>query len=302
MRIALIGAEGQLGTDLQTVLPAVLAADVVPLTHRDVELTDSESIEQALDRADAETVINVAAYNLVDRAEDEPEAAFAVNAFGPRRLAQACERRGLTLLHVSTDYVFGLDETRSLPYAEHDGPGPVSAYGSSKLAGENFVRSECRRHFVVRTCGLYGHAALAGRGKGNFVETMLRLAADRDELRVIDQQRCTPTATADLAHAIAGLLRTDRFGLYHATNGGSVTWYEFAREIFRLAGVEIKLIPITPEEFGARARRPGYSVLDCAKLADTLGKQLPPWHDALEAYLAKRAARVAGAQHDIQGT
>lgn len=288
MRIALIGAEGQLGTDLVPVLAEEISAEVVPLSHRDVELTDAQSIERALEQANADAVINAAAYNLVDRAEEEPQAAFAVNAFGPRLLAESCRRRDLALLHVSTDYVYGLDERRAKPYTERDCPGPVSVYGASKLAGEYFVRSLCQRHFVVRTCGLYGHAALAGRGKGNFVETMLRLGAEREELRVVNGQRCTPTSTADLARAIAGLLRTDQYGLYHVTNGGSVTWYEFAREIFRVSGVQIRLIPVTPEEFGARARRPGFSVLDGTKLADTIGGPLPAWHEALERYLADR--------------
>jgi dTDP-4-dehydrorhamnose reductase len=136
------------------------------------------------------------------------------------------------------------------------------------LAGENFVRAKCSRHFVVRTCGLYGLTALHGAGKGNFVETMLRLGRERKQLRVVDDQRCTPTATADLADALVQLIETDAFGLYHATNSGSLTWCEFAREIFRLAKLEVEVTPITTAEFGAKAHRTVFSVLDCSQAGE----------------------------------
>ncbi len=171
MRIAIIGAFGQLGSDL---VP-LLGERAIALGHADIELADPSSIAGALDARQPTHVINCAAYNLVDRAEDEPEAAFRVNAFGTRNLALWCAARNAALVNVSTDYVFGLDGSLGRPRRETDPTGPVSAYGASKLAGENFVRSLCPRHLVVRTCGLYGrHAA---RGKGNFVETMLRLGA-----------------------------------------------------------------------------------------------------------------------------
>ena len=251
-----------------------------------IEITDANSVERALSAARAELVVNCAAYNLVDRAEDEPEVAYAVNALGPRNLAGWCAERDAALLHVSTDYVFGLDRERTEPYRPDDAPGPVSAYGVGKLAGEYFVRSVCRRHFVVRTCGLYG--VQATRAKGNFVETMLRLGTERDELSVVDDQRCTPTYTVDLAAVLAGLVETEAFGTFHATNSGSMTWCEFAREIFRQADVSVNVTPITTEEFGARAGRPRYSVLNCDELAATIGVELPPWQDALARYLAER--------------
>src|SRR5690606_35857431 len=166
-------------------------------------------------------VVNTAAYNAVDRAEQQPRAAFEVNALGPLHLARYCEARGITLLHVSTDYVFGADAARSTPWTEEDRPGPVSVYGCSKLAGEYLVAQACRRHFVVRTCGLYGTAI--DDSKGNFVRTMLRLAGERDELRVVNDQYCTPSYTADVARAIDALLATDEHGLYHVTNAGQTT-------------------------------------------------------------------------------
>lgn len=284
MRIALIGATGQLGSDLQ---PA-LSADVLPLGHDRIEITDLENVRRAFDEIRPEFVINCAAYNFVDRAEEEPQAAYAVNALGPRNLAIECGARRIPLLHVSSDYVFGADRTRTLPYAESDLPGPLGAYAVSKLAGEQFVQAHCPEHFIVRTCGLYGLAASRGKGKGNFVETMLRLGSQRPRLTVVDDQCCTPTSTADLARAIAALVPTRRFGLYHATSSGQTTWCGLAREIFRLTNSNVVVQPITTAAFGAKAGRPAFSVLDCNKLEATIGWRLPDWREALAAYLGAR--------------
>ena len=288
MRIALIGAAGQLGSDLWPRLQAA-GHDVLPLGHADIEITDAARVASVLEPLQPQFVINAAAYNLVDKAEDEPEVAYAVNGLGPRNLARFCERQAIGLLHISSDYVFGrVEMAQTTPLDEQTLPAPNSAYSVSKLAGEYFARSECSRHFVVRTCGLYGDAARRGQGKGNFVETMLRLGRDRKQLRVVDDQRCTPTATADLADMLTRLVATEAYGLYHATNAGDMTWCEFAREIFRLAQLDVEVTPITTAEFGAKARRPGFSVLDCRKLASVIGTQMPDWHDALGRYLANR--------------
>ena len=287
MRIALIGAAGQLGSDL---LPRLMADghDVEPLEHSHIDITDVAQSAIILLAAFPDLVINCAAYNLVDKAEDEPEKAHLVNALGARNLAGLCEDNGCRLLHVSSDYVFGgITSGRTEPLSELDLPAPNSVYSVSKLAGEYFVRSKCSRSYVVRTCGLYGTAALRGQGKGNFVETMLRLGKDRKQLKIVGDQHCTPTSTVDLADALARLVATDAFGLYHATNSGSMTWCEFAREIFRLAKLEVEVLPITTAEFGAKARRPGFSVLDCGKLASVIGGPLPDWHEALAKYLAR---------------
>jgi len=286
MRIALIGASGQLGSDLQS----RLADDVIPLSHTDIEITDVTCVRRQLDRVAPDMVLNAAAYNFVDRAEDEPAAAYAVNALGPRNLSLFCCERGIPVLHVSSDFVFGLDAGRSIPYREDDFPGPISAYGVSKLAGEYYVRSLCRQHFVVRTCGLYGRTGTQEGGKGNFVETMLRLGKEGRELKVVDDQRCTPTSATDLATAIVTLIRTDAYGLYHATSTGDVTWYQFAKELFRLARLDVSIAAITSQEFGAQARRPAYSVLDTHKLTDTIGVTLPHWQEALAQYVAARPA------------
>ncbi len=283
MKIALIGAFGQLGTELRQ----TLAGDLVPLGRDRLDLTDAAAVDAVLNEIAPDRVVNAAAYNLVDRAEDEPQTALAVNAVGPLLLARWCGARGISLLHVSTDYVFGLDAARRFPYLETDPAAPVSAYGLSKAAGEAAVRAYCPRHFIVRTCGLYGRQQT--RGKGNFVETMLRLGRERDELRIVDDQRCTPTAAADVATAIAALIATDAYGTYHATNAGNATWREFAEEIFRIAGYSTRVTPITTSEYGAKARRPGYSVLDCRKLERTTGTMLPRWQDALAKYIAARS-------------
>jgi dTDP-4-dehydrorhamnose reductase len=281
MRIAIVGASGQLGTALR----ACLKGEILPLTHAEIEITDPARIDAALSAARPDCVINAAAYNFVDRAEDEPQAAHDVNALGPYNLARWCERSGASLLHVSTDYVFGADATRTTPFAESDPPEPQSAYAASKAAGERFVQSELSRHFIVRTCGLYGSAST--QGKGNFVKTMLRLAKDRKELPVVNDQHCTPSFASDVAGAIARLIATEQYGLYHATNFGGTTWYEFACEIFCLANIEITVGPITSAEYPQKAKRPGYSVLDCSKLAAVIGGPLPPWQDALGRYLAE---------------
>jgi dTDP-4-dehydrorhamnose reductase len=260
------------------------------LRHADIEITDAANVSAVLKPLRPDLVFNTAAYNLVDKAEDEPDAAMSNNAAGPQNLVRLCAAQNWRLMHISTDYVFdGATGPALRPWTELDPAIPTGRYALSKWTGEQLVLAGCSRSFVVRTCGLYGLAALRGAGKGNFVETMLRLGRDRKQIRVVDDQRCTPTSTADLADALVKLIATDAFGLYHATNSGSMTWCEFAREIFRLANLDVEVIPITTAEFGAKAKRPAYSVLDCSKLASVIGEPLPDWHDALARYLASRS-------------
>jgi dTDP-4-dehydrorhamnose reductase len=286
MRTAVLGAAGQLGRDL---VPR-LAGDVVALSRADLDLERPDTIAAYFAANRPDVFVNCAAYNLVDKAEADPAPAFAANALGVRLLARECAARGVKLVHVSTDYVFGLDAARATPFTEADAPGPVSAYGLSKLAGEYAARAADPGHLVVRTCGLYGVWGSGGKG-GNFVETMLRVAGQGKPLKVVSDQRCTPSYTADVADAIVGLLRVGAGGLYHVTNAGDCSWHEFAAEIFRRAGVAADLSPTTSAAFGAPARRPGYSVLSNAKLA-AAGVAAPrPWREALAAYLVERANR-----------
>ena len=280
MRIAVLGAAGQLGSELCL----RLGAEAIPLTRAELDICQEDQVPAVLGKLQPDAIVNCAAYNAVDLAESEPEAAFRGNALGPRNLARFAQTAGTALVHVSTDYVFGLDAQRERPYRESDLPGPVGAYGISKLAGEEFVRAECRRHFVLRTCGLYGRHARSG--KRNFVETMLRLGVEREELRIVSDQRCTPTATFDLAQAIIDLLKTDRYGTYHVTNAGDCSWAEFATEIFRMANLKTRVVPISSAEYGAKARRPGYSVLDSSLVAQALNRPLRSWQSALADYIA----------------
>lgn len=283
MRIALVGGRGQLGT----ALAGILQGDLVPLGSDAFDVAAPDQVHAKLDAAEPQLVINASAYNFVDRAEDEPERAYAVNALGPRNLASWCGKHDVPLVHVSTDYVFGLDAARRSPYAESDLPGPLGAYAVSKLAGEAFVQSLATKHYVVRTCGLYGKAV--SHGKGNFVETMLRLGRERDSLSVVDDQWCTPTSALDLARAIGRLISTEKYGLYHATASGETTWCRLAQEVFRLAGLKVSVKPITTAGYPTKARRPAWSVLDTRKLTAAIGAPLPSWQESLAEYLASRS-------------
>lgn len=286
MRYAVIGAAGQLGRDLCPMLPG----EVVPLGRPECDLANHATLDNQLSVVAPDVVINCAAYNLVDKAESEPDAAFAVNAWGVRALAKACQRRGCVLVHFSTDYVFGLETVRDTAFSTSDSPGPTSIYGLSKLCGEYAARTECERHFVIRTCGLYGVWGSGGKGT-NFVETMLRVAGQGKPLKVVADQHCTPSYTKDVAAATVALIATARYGLYHVTNAGATTWFEFARAIFELAGVRADLSPTTTRDYAAAARRPGYSVLECRAL-EAVGVALPrPWREALAAYLDERKGR-----------
>jgi dTDP-4-dehydrorhamnose reductase len=288
MRFAVLGAAGQLGRDLCPRLPG----EVVPLTRADLDLSCPETIPAAVAALGVGVFVNCAAYNLVDKAESERDAAFAVNAWGVRALAVACRAAGVKLVHFSTDYVFGLDASRATPFTEDDAPGPVNVYGLSKLAGEYLARAAAPDALVIRTCGLYGLWGSGGKG-GNFVETMLRLAAEGKPIRVVNDQRCTPSYTVDVAEATAGLIRAGASGLFHVTNAGSCTWYEFASAIFHLSGLKPDLSPITSAERITPARRPAYSVLSTAKLADP-GVPAPRLcTEALAAYLFERRQHSA---------
>lgn len=290
MTIVLVGANGQLGSDLRRVLNAdYQAGQIVPLTRSDLDVTDHGRVREFLAERAPRVVINTAAYHRVDEVESNPFWAFEVNAIAVHNLASVCRDLDCVLVHVSTDYVFG-GADRTTPYAEADPPFPVNVYGSSKLAGEYLVRSTCPRHFVVRSSGLYGVAGSSGKG-GNFVERMLCLASEGQDIRVVDDQRLAPTYTVDLARKIVALLQTDRYGLYHVVNAGSCTWYEFAREIFRLLGAEARLSPTTSAAFGAKARRPRYSVLQNRALRAQGQDDLRPWPEALRAYLSERRPR-----------
>jgi dTDP-4-dehydrorhamnose reductase len=278
--IVILGAAGQLGHDLC----GRLGSRAVGLTHREVELCDRESLTRALSSLQPRVVINTAAFNFVDDAETRAGEAFAVNAFGVRELSLVCRDLGCRLIHFSTDYVFGLDRSRTQPYLEADAPGPVNAYGTSKLTGECFVRSLCPQHLVIRTCGLYGLKGSGGKGR-NFVNTIARLGRERDRLNVVSDQICTPTSVADLADATCRLLDIDATGVLHVTNTGACSWHQFAVEILRATGSTAACEAITTAEYGGAAPRPGYTVLATQRYEQLTGHTPRGWREALREHL-----------------
>ena len=281
-----IGATGQLGSDLVRTFDQ--PGELVALSTRDVDILDSARTRSMLETLRPTCVINTAAYNLVDRAEDDGRSAFALNAVAVGTLAAVCQAAGARLVHFSTDYVF--DGAKRTPYLETDSPQPVSVYGESKLAGERLALERCERSVIFRVCGLFGLAGSLGKGKGNFVETMLRLAREGRPLRVVSDQVLCPSYTLDLARKVWKVLPKVAHPVYHLTNAGQVSWYEFARRALELAGVTADLTPVTAAEYGARARRPAYSVLAHAHLAALGEDDLRPWDAALPAYVAERSS------------
>jgi len=285
MKVLVTGASGQLGTDLCEVLRDF---ELIPLTHKDIEINDMDSVKQAFNKYKPDIIVNTAAYVRVDDCEDEKEKAFKVNALGARNVAVVAQELGARLVHISTDYVFGGEaESRTTPYTEFDTPVPLSIYGKSKLAGENLVRHSCLRHFIVRASALFGVAGSSGKG-GNFIETMLRLARERDELKVVNDQVFSPTYTGDLARKIAQLMATEYYGIFHITNKGTCSWYKFTAEIVKLAGIKTPVVPITSDQYPQKARRPCYSVLDNSHLRLLGMDDMRHWQEALKDYLVAR--------------
>lgn len=283
MKVALIGANGQLGSDLARVLAGW--CDLLPLTRAQLDVCAPDAVRAVLGEARPDVVINTSAFHKLEECEEKPDQAFQVNALAVRDLARVCRDLGSVLVHVSTDYVFGAD--RRTTHAETDPPGPVNVYGVSKVAGEHFVQALCPRHFLVRTCGLYGLAGASGKG-GNFVELMIRLAKEGKPIKVVDDQVLTPTATKDLAAKIKELIQTDRFGLYHVTSSGQCSWYQFAGRIFALLGLTPDLTPTTTASFGSKVQRPAYSVLAHNALLRNGFEDMRPWPEALRDYLVEK--------------
>ncbi|MEE8409433.1 MAG: dTDP-4-dehydrorhamnose reductase [Myxococcota bacterium] len=291
--ILIIGAAGQLGTDLGAELERRgRSGDVAAVDIDEVDICDHDGTRIFVHHRSPSLVINLAAYHHVDTCESTAASAFATNAVAVHNLARVCAEVDAVLVHFSTDFVFDGAKDRTEPFTEEDVPNPQSVYAASKLAGEHLVRQACDKHFVIRTCGLYGVAAAQGRST-NFVETMLRLAGSGNPLRVVDDQRLTPTATMDLASKVLDLITTGAYGLYHLTNGGSCTWYEFATEIFRIVGLQPDLKSTTSEEYDAPARRPHYSVLDHVALRRAGLESMRPWKDALADYIKVRQESAA---------
>ena len=293
MNILICGAKGQLGielrralesgvTDLGLISDVYQEAQIFCTDTEELDITDKNKVLEFIKSNDIDLVINCAAMTNVDGCEGREEIAYRINAFGALNLAEAAEARGIKLVHISTDYVFSGDEGKE--YVETDTTNPKNAYGRTKLAGENFVLNACKSSFVVRTAWLFG-------AKGpNFVRTILKLAKEKAEISVVDDQCGNPTYANDLAYEILQIAVSDEYGIYHCTNNGICSWFEFASAIVDGARIECKVIPCTTEQFPRAAKRPVYSPLKNKRLQDTIGDEMRIWQDALAAYLQRIAA------------
>jgi len=282
VRVVVIGANGQLGTDVRAAYESA-GHDVVALSHAEIEIRDRAAVHRSLTAARPDVVVNTAAMHNVDACESDPESAMAVNATGPHNLALSGRDLGFLLMHVSTDYVF--DGEKRAPYVETDLTRPVNAYGRSKVRGEQLVAETLPAHFVVRTSGLFGHAACRAKPSGNFVQVMLRAARDTGEVRVVADEIVTPTFTQDLARQMVRLSETSAYGVYHATSQGETSWFEYARTIFELADLPVTMHVAKTSDFPRKTPRPSYSVLDNAALRTAGLDIMPHWRDSLARYL-----------------
>ena len=281
MKNLVTGESGQLGYDVCLELQRRGVAHK-GLSSKELDIRDAAAVQRMLEEYRPDGVIHCAAYTRVDRAEEEPEACFAVNALGTRNIARACALTGAKLLYISTDYVF--PGTGENPYEPEDETGPLSVYGKSKLEGERAVRELLDRFFVVRTSWVFG---ING---GNFVKTMLRLSDTADTVRVVDDQVGSPTYTADLAPLLCDMIQTEKYGIYHATNEGFCSWAELAEAVFAAAGKDTKVQRVTTEEYAAKAPRPKNSRLSKAKLTGRGFCPLPRWQDGLKSFLEEMFA------------
>lgn len=275
-KVMVTGGHGQLGTEI-TLMLKDKGCDVYGLGRDELNITDLDQVRRQIRALKPDVVIHTAAYTNVDQAEADRDSAFLVNAYGTRNVAIASEEIGVKLVYVSTDYVFNGEKDGA--YGEFDTPSPLGVYGQSKFAGERFVRDFHSKFFIVRTSwvyGKYGH---------NFVKTMLKLAAEHDALKVVNDQRGCPTYTKDLAEKIIELIGTDRYGIYHVSNSGSCTWYEFARAIFEISGTDVHVAPVTTEEFPRPAARPKNSVFDHMALRLNGFEDVRHWKDGLSDFL-----------------
>ena len=281
-KIIVTGCNGQLGHAINLELQGNPEIEFVNTDVAELDITNIDKVMELAKAVRPYAIINCAAHTAVDACETDVDNAYRINAIGPRNLSIAARETGAKLIHISTDSVFDGKGTR--PYLEFDKTDPQGVYGASKLAGENMVRDFADRYFILRTAWLYGD------GK-NFVKTMLRLSQTNDKVRVVHDQVGSPTSTKELAGAIACLLFTENYGLFHATCEGDCSWADFTREIFRLAGRGTQVEGITTEEFGAKAPRPAYSILENYMLKLTTDYMFADWHDAIEEYLKNELSK-----------
>ncbi|WP_160674318.1 dTDP-4-dehydrorhamnose reductase [Clostridium sp. C8-1-8] len=288
MKILITGAKGQLGTQIINIIKSgkselgnvpseVVASEIIGIDVQELDITNLEATRDYIGAIKPDVVVNCAAYTNVDACETNEDIAFKVNAIGPRNLAIVCEELGAKLIHISTDYVFSGVGSKALK--EYDLTGPVSVYGKTKLAGEEFVKQFSSKYFIVRTAWLYGYNG------NNFVYTMMKLGKEKDFIDVVNDQRGNPTNAEDLAHHILKLIGTEEYGTYHCTGSGECTWYDFAKKIIELSGIDCEIRPCTSEQFVRPAKRPEFSSLDNMMLRCTVGDEMRDWEVAIKEFI-----------------
>lgn len=288
MKILVIGANGQLGkqifnivnsgkSELGNISEEIKSCEILGADVDTLDIVNLLQVKEYINKIKPDVVVNCAAITNVDGCETTKDLAFKVNALGARNLAMACEEIGAKIIHISTDYVFS--GTGSTPYTECDIPGPVSAYGTTKYLGEQYVRDFSSKYFIIRTAWLYGYF-----GK-NFVYTIMKAAKERGKLTVVNDQKGNPTNAEDLAYHILKLALTEEYGIYHCTGEGECTWFDFASEIVKLANIDCEVLPVTSDEYKTPAKRPEYSSLDNMMLRNTIGNEMREWKEALKVFI-----------------
>ena len=292
-RVVLLGPNGQLGSDVrQAHAENGEPFELIPIGRERLDVAAAHALEDGLPQR-FDVLVNCTGYHNTDAAEDNSDTAFSVNTRAVLAMARACARRQARFLHISTDYVFGGDERRKTPLPETANTAPVNIYGASKALGETLAGLELEDVLIFRVASLFGVQGARAKG-GNFVETMIHVGRERGALRVVDDQIMSPTATHDVAQVVLRALSTPHSGVYHVVNSGAASWFDFAKQIVRRAGIGAQVTPCASADYPTRARRPAYSALDNAK-ADAAFGTLPPWQEALDRYLrAKGHVRAAG--------
>lgn len=275
MKILITGANGQLGTELHEILEREFPGQTLYTDVQELDLTNAKAVDSYVANNEITHIVNCAAYTAVDRAEEEKMLCAAVNTDAVKNLAMAADANGAKIIHISTDYVF--DGTNHRPYRESDKVNPISQYGTSKRKGETLLLALAPQAIIIRTAWLY-----SAHGN-NFVKTMLRLADSQPEIKVVCDQIGTPTFARDLARAVVKVLQSHQWvpGIYHFTDEGAASWYDFAKAIFRIAGKDVKVTPIPTEDYPTPASRPSYSILDRTRIKATYGIEIPHWEEAL---------------------
>jgi len=283
MKIAIIGADGQLGSDITLKLKND-GFTVIELVRKDIDISDRKSVNHVITKeTDSNLIINTAAFHHVEKSENDPVTSFKVNGAGAANLAYACLRTKKKLMHISTDYVF--DGTKKEPYIETDLPNPINIYGNSKLTGEYLIRSIMKNHYILRLSGIYGSNICIEKGY-NFVDKIMKIGEEKGEVKVVDDEVLTPTFTEDIAEQISLMIsKNAKIGIYHISAEGSCSWYEFAKEIFRIKGNGVKVKKAMPDEFSNGVNRPAWSVLENKYLKDQRINIMPHWKDGLEKYI-----------------